>query len=203
MRLLRKHTEHIAAILICCEGKTEKLYFDIIVDVFRVHAVSTLKIVGEKGSYKTLIDQTNIERSKLAERFDISSTEIMCWAVCDDDNMPISYHELVKYAESKDVYVAFSRPQFEAYLIQHFEQSKDTDPRRLYDRLTKYSKSYGLHVNYEKNKGNLAWLNKAIFNNPHLVDVAITNSNQRLKQSEPLYLTVQNLTEYLRDLEPK
>jgi hypothetical protein len=196
-------SERISAILICCEGKTEKLYFDIIADVFRVHTVNTLEIVGEKGAYKVLIDKTNIERVELAECYDISPSEIMCWAVCDDDNMPISYHELVKYAEAKDIQIAFSRPQFEAYLIQHFEQSKDIDTHNLYKKLTKYSEVYGQDVAYEKNKAHLSWLTRAIYNNPHLVDVAITNSNQRVKQSEPLYLTVQNLTEYLRNLEPK
>jgi hypothetical protein len=42
------HNEPIAAILICCEGKTEKLYFDIVADIFRVQ-VNILEIVGEKG----------------------------------------------------------------------------------------------------------------------------------------------------------
>jgi hypothetical protein len=199
---MEMQNEHITAILICCEGKTEKLYFDIIADIFRVQ-VNILEIVGEKGSYKTLVDKTNIERTKLATRYDIMPSEIICWAVCDDDNMSITYHEFVKYAKTVDVRVAFSRPQFEAYLIQHFEQSKDTDSRTLYDKLTKYSEPYSQNVDYEKNKGNLSWLYQAIFNNPNLVDVAITNSNQRIKQSEPLYLTVQELTEYLRNLEPK
>jgi hypothetical protein len=74
-------TERYLAILICCEGKTAKSYFEIVADIFRVHTVSTIEIIGEKGSYKSLIDKTNEEREKLAKQYEIEPSEITCWAV--------------------------------------------------------------------------------------------------------------------------
>jgi len=55
-------------ILICCEGKTEKQYFEIIADIFRIHEVRTIEILGGKGQHIPLIDQTALERKALADR---------------------------------------------------------------------------------------------------------------------------------------
>jgi hypothetical protein len=193
----------IRAILICCEGKTEKYYFDSIARIFRVTSAHTVEIICEKGTYKSLVDRTVEECAKFAGKRDLDPAEISCWAVCDDDNMPYPYHELMLYAEEHDVRLAFSRPQFEAYILQHFEQSKETNPQRLYRKLNGYGARYGMVGKYEKRKADLSWLYDAIFDNPKLVEIAITNSNQREKQSDDLFLTVQYLTKYLVGLEPK
>jgi hypothetical protein len=190
-------------IILCCEGKTEKAYFEIIADTFRVHAVHTLHIIGGKGQHKVLIDRTVEEREKLANEYGIEHEEIVAWAVCDEDKMSMKYHDLQKYAESRSVRLAFSRPQFESYLLQHFEQSKETNQEALYQRLTAHGSKYGLTGEYEKEKGHLSWLNKAIFNDPHLVETAIVNSNQRNKQQSSPVLTVQKLPEFLKQFEPK
>jgi hypothetical protein len=194
---------NVRAILICCEGKTEKEYFEIIADIFRVHAVHSLHIIGGKGQHKVLIDRTVAEREKLAGSYEIAPEEIVAWAVCDEDKMSMTYHDLQKYAESCSVRLAFSRPQFESYLLQHFEQSKETNQKALYRRLTTYGSEHGLSGEYEKTKANLSWLSRAIFNDPHLVETAIVNSNQRSKQRSSPFLTVQELTEFLKRFEPR
>jgi len=190
-------------ILICCEGKTEKEYFEIIADVFRVRQARAVTIIGEKGQHKFLIDQTDFQRSELSKELEVSVDEIVCWAVCDHDKMSISYSELKQYASAKNIKLAFSKPQFEAYLIQHFERSKETNQEALYAKLSKNSAVFGQKEPYENNKSNLKWLWEAIIDNPKLVEIAINNSEVRAKSPRPLFLTVHKLTEFLVSLEPK
>ena len=100
-----------AQILICCEGKTEKLYFDALrFRVFRIPGYIEISIEGEKGQHKALIDRTVERRAELASEQGLPEEEIECWAVCDDDGMSISYTSLCEYAEENSVNLAFSRP---------------------------------------------------------------------------------------------
>jgi hypothetical protein len=55
-------------IILCCEGKTEKAYFEIIADTFRVHAVHTLHIIGGKGQHKVLTESFQSANFKIAQR---------------------------------------------------------------------------------------------------------------------------------------
>lgn len=186
-------------ILICCEGKTEKLYFDALrFRVFRIPGYIEISIEGEKGQHKALIDRTVERRIELATEQSLLEDEIECWAVCDDDGMNISYAELCKYAEENSVNLAFSRPQFEAYLLQHFEQSKETNQQALYDALKLYKNRYGYEGEYDKS--DLRWLEQVLIDKPKLVDVAIVNADQRTTQSASLFLTVQGLTRRLIEL---
>lgn len=108
--------------LICCEGKTEELYFKILRDrVYRIPGYIKIAIQGEKGQHKALVGRVVEARKELAESEQIGADEIECWAVCDDDGMKMQYGTLEAYAEKRGVHVAFSRPQFESYLLQHFE----------------------------------------------------------------------------------
>lgn len=186
-------------VLVYCEGKTEKLYFDALrFRVLRIPGYIEINIEGEKGQHKALIDRTVERRAELASEQSLSEEEIECWAVCDDDGMDISYSELCDYAKRNSVNLAFSRPQFEAYLLQHFEQSKETDQQSLYDALKFYKNEYGYDGDYDKS--DLEWLERALIDKPKLVDVAIVNADQRTTQSAPLFLTVQELTKRLMEL---
>lgn len=188
-----------AQILICCEGKTEKLYFDALrFRVFRIPGYIEISIEGEKEQHKALIDRTVERRAELASEQGLPEEEIECWAVCDDDGMSISYTSLCEYAEENSVNLAFSRPQFEAYLLQHFEQSKETDQQALYDALKLYKNEYGYDGEYDKS--DLSWLEQTLIDKPKLVDIAIVNADQRTTQSAPLFLTVQELTKRLMEL---
>lgn len=185
-------------LLICCEGKTEKEYFSILRRLYRLPGARVV-ILGQKGQHKDLIDRTVAERDSFCEQSGINCDEVECWAVCDDDNMPLTYAELLQYSENKGVQLAFSRPQFEAYLLQHFEQSAEHDQKRLYAKLSEYASWYsGEAIEYEK--ANLDWLAVAIDTRPKLVRVAMTNADQRRKQSARIFLTVQDLVKRMEEL---
>lgn len=185
--------------LICCEGKTEELYFKILRDrVYRIPGYIKIDIQGEKGQHKALVDRTVAARAVLAESEEVPEEDIDCWAVCDDDGMRISFSELERYAADSNVSLAFAKSQFESYLLQHFEQSKLIDQQELYDQLTKHKRDLGYEGEYEK--GDLGWLEQTLIDKPKFVDVAITNSEQRGKSSSAPFLTTQNLTKRVKAL---
>lgn len=185
-------------LLICCEGKTEKEYFTILRRLYRLPGARVM-ILGEKGQHKALIDRTVSERDSFCEQNDVYPDEVECWAICDDDGMPLSYAELLRYADNNDVRLAFSRPQFEAYLLQHFEQSAEHDQKALYARLSEYaSEVLGEDVAYDK--ADLAWMADAIDARPKLVRTAVVNADQRKKQSARVFLTVQDLVKRMKEL---
>lgn len=164
-------------ILICCEGKTEQKYFEIIADVFRGPYFMDIEVHGEKGQHKALIDFTAETKSQKLNNGTLSSEEIVAWAVCDDDGMSFSYNELQKYAKDRQVRLAFARPQFEAYLVQHFTQSKECSKQALYSSLTNERKQQGFEGKYnDGTKADLLWLERAIRCKPKIVNTAITNS---------------------------
>lgn len=188
-------------ILVCCEGKTEAGYFEIIRTVFRIPGYYGLHIEGEKGQHKALIDKTVERRDALAEELGIGVCEIEAWSVCDKDKMPCTYKELESYAQERDVRLAFVAPQFEAYLLQHFEQSGCVKRQELYEKLADLRKRYGSSHEYNDSvKADLEWMRIALDAKPTLVKTAIVNADQRSRQSAPCFMTVQRLTERLLDL---
>ncbi|GBR74407.1 protein RloB-like family [Candidatus Termititenax aidoneus] len=182
-------------VLICCEGsKTEKLYFEFIIKLYRTTATRTIEVLGKKGQDFHIIDACAAERKKYSKELAEEEADIETWAVCDNDNN-INYTDLKKYAESKNIKLAFSQPCFEAYLIQHFAQSKETDKTRLQKELSR-------KAGQPYNKGNLDWLKALLRDKPKLIKEAIANSDRRNNRLKSPFLTVQNLTRRLIDLEP-
>ena len=190
-------------LLICCEGsKTEVQYFYILKEIYRLGPAKKIEILGGKGQHKSLIDKTAAKRKECSEEFGLDENEIECWAVCDDDNMSISYTELHKYASEYSINLGFSRPFFEAYLAQHFEPFKHSKKESIFLFLTGKRNEQGYSGDYcDATKGDLAWIRQAILDKPKLIDNAINNSNIRSSSIDPLFLTVQNLSARLKELE--
>lgn len=189
-------------LLIMCEGKTEKEYFEILHQVFRLPAYIRSLILGEKGQHKALIDRAVAERTKTAAEYDLDEDEIETWAVCDDDRMTCTYQELLNYAEECSVHLAFSRPQFEYFLLQHFEPHKDSKRQAIFSNLGRYRGIYGEEPVYDnRTKAQLDWMRQAIEDKPLLVRNAITNSDLRDSPQDKTFLTVQRLAERFLDLE--
>lgn len=186
-------------LLICCEGKTEQQYFRILRRNYRLPGAQVV-IIGEKGQHKSLIDRTVQEQHKLCEEYKVLPEEIECWAVCDDDGMTSRYADLLSYAEEKMVHLAFSRPQFEAFLLQHFEQSGEHHPVAIFEKLSTHKMKYDGAPYDSSSKADLAWLETAIDTKPKLIDIALVNADQRQRQAEKLFLTVQCLVKRMKDL---
>jgi hypothetical protein len=174
-------------LLILCEGVTEKLYFDSLIRHKRIYMVP-VQVFGKKGQHKALIKKCVAERKKQAKKFKLIENDIEVWAVCDCDKMKIKYQYLSRYSKEKNVKLAFSNPQFETYLIQHFE-AKRTKNRKsvLISELEKY-----LDKKYDK--GNLSWFDEMIDKDPKKLKFAISNSKKLKNHTKPPFLTVQKLT---------
>ena len=53
------------ALLICCEGKTEEQYFNILLDFHRPPAYVEVEVYGQEGQHIALIDNTVAKRVEL------------------------------------------------------------------------------------------------------------------------------------------
>lgn len=186
-----------SSILILCEGLTEKLYFETLSDNMHINAVE-IEILENKGQHKSLINKCIEERKKYAEEHSINENDIEVWAVCDHDNMRIGYQKLFRYAQIKDINLAFSCPQFETYLLQHFGYQKNRKSKKeLEDDLNNcVLNHYGM--NYSKS--DLEWLDKMVDETPDKINEAIKNANKFNTHTSKPFLTVQKLTERLVNL---
>lgn len=181
-------------ILILCEGLTEKLYFDSVVRNKRIARVLSVEVLGKQGQHKALIKKCTEKRKNLAEELGIDEKDIEVWAVCDRDNLKIGYQKLLNYALKNNVELAFSDPQFETYLVQHFEYKRiTTKQEQLEADLSAY-----LGVPY--NKANLDWFDKMIDEDPAKLNQAVLNSNRLDNHTKPPFLTVQKLKVRLLEL---
>ena len=188
-------------LLIFCEGKTEEAYFNILLDFFRLPQYVVVEVAGQKGQHLALVDNIAKRRDELCAEELFRRDEIECWAVCDEDLMPVSFGELDRYAEERDVRLAFSAPQFEMYLLQHFEQSGSADRGEVFRRLTAYRKENGGEGRYDDStKSDLGWIGVAIDRKPKIVSVAITNSDLRDRAAKRPFLTVQNLSRRILEM---
>lgn len=190
------------ALLIYCEGKTEAEYFNILLDLFRPPAYVTVEVCGQRGQHIALVDSVVAKRSELCgSDMGLVDEEIECWAVCDEDQMPCSYVELANYASERNVNLAFSAPQFEMYLLQHFEQSGDANRLVVFKKLSGYRRQFGGEGDYDDNtKADLGWMRDAIDRKPKIVKTAVINAGLRNHTTKRPFLTVQNLVERIINL---
>lgn len=188
-------------LLVYCEGKTEEAYFNILLDFYRPPAFVDVVVHGQKGQHIVLIDNTIAKRDELCNKIGCTESEVECWAVCDEDKMPCTYTELLKYAEEHNVHLAFSAPQFEMYLLQHFEQSGETDKGAVFQKLSVRRKKLGFEGDYDDDtKSDLGWMNEAIDREPKIVKTAIVNSEIRDRTTKRPFLTVQELVKRIMEL---
>lgn len=189
------------ALLICCEGKTEEAYFNALLDFFRLPAFVAVEVYGQEGQHYALVDNALLRRDTLCVESGWDERDVECWAVCDEDKLSGTFAQLDGYAEERGVHLAFSAPQFEMYLLQHFEQSGSADRAEVFRRLSVYRSAYGGEGEYgDDTKADLGWMARAIDSRPKIVKVAITNSDLRDRPSRRPFLTVQRLTERIVNL---
>lgn len=193
-------------LLIICEGKTEAIYFSILKKRFRLPTYVKIlpDIESEKyssiGQHERLIDAAGEYRINYAKELEISEEEIEVWVVCDRDNYRDSFVKLRDYADENGIKLAFSDPQFENFLLQHFSLSKSVKAGREVEQELSYeilsvNQYYGP---YRKN--NLEWLDDMIDKKHSIVRNAAKNASVFGNHTKKPFFTVDKLIFRLLDL---
>lgn len=180
-------------LLILCEGVTEKIYFATLIKYKRISGVK-VEIFEKQGQHKGLIKKCVEKRQQYAKNFNIDETDIEAWAVYDKDSLKGGYQKLKRFADSKKVHLAFSDPQFETFLVQHFEYKKITDKGGQLERIL------ADYIGCEYSKTDLWWLDKMIDEKPTTLVFAIKNARKLNNHTISPYLTVQELVARLLEL---
>lgn len=195
-----------AIIVIVCEGKTEALYFSILKKRFRLPTyIKIVPNIDSKeyaylGQHEKLIKKACILRDNYCRDYDIPTEQIELWAVCDRDNYPYSFTKLDNFATERNINLAFSDPQFENYLLQHFSQNKSANKghqleQELSQRILATKPQFGL---YRKN--DLSWLDEMIDERHAIVKTAAKNASVFSNHTKQPFFTIQNLVNRLLSL---
>jgi len=187
-------------ILIGTEGKeTEPQYFNIVINRKRIRERANVKVIGRLGQHKQLIDRVVTLRALKAKALNIEEQDVECWAVCDRDTMNCTLNELEEYAAANDVYVAFSDPCFEIFLLQHLTRSAtNLNAKQLGLKITSELKIINSKITY--NKSNLLWFDELVDSDPKALDRAVQNSNYIEDVGNTPYVTVHKLLQRLLDM---
>lgn len=189
-------------LLIICEGVTEAEYFRIIKRQFRLP--TWIKIMPDQdecrtpGQHERLVDVAVEKKALLTRELNVEPDEICVWVVCDRDNYKDSFTKLRQYAESKNIELGFSDPQFESYLLQHFSANKSSNSgHKLISELSEKIGS-GLYK-----KTDLSWLEEMIDCKHSIVRTAIANAGNFTNHTKQPFFTVQNLVSFMLRFERK
>ena len=192
--------------LIVCEGKTEAIYFSILKRRFRLPTfVKILPDIESKkylsiGQHERLVDAAREYRAKYAKELGADEGEVEIWAVCDRDNYKDSFTKLRSYADGLGVKLAFSDPQFENFLLQHFSLNKSTKVGReveqeLSQAILNTNQYYGP---YRKN--DLDWLDDMVDRKHAIVRTAAKNASIFDNHVKKPFFTINKLIFRLLDL---
>jgi len=137
----------------------------------------------------------------------IAEDDIEVWAMCDRDSFKGKYSDLKKYADTNNVRLAFSSPQFESFIIQLFvEFKRDYKGKKLEGELSKYLKRTilrdGRVLGNSYNKTDLKWVSKLLDEKPSMLNAAIKNANKSNNQTKEPFLTVQDLIKRILQFKP-
>lgn len=186
-------------LLVCCEGRTEEQYFLILQDIFRINAISIQIIPNIGQQHEKLVDSAITRRLETMSDAGIfeSEDDIELWIVCDRDRYQGRFTKLSDYAKNKNVNVAFSSPQFENYILQHFGGPNKSiqKGKALEDGITKAMLKYGLTSIYTK--GDLEWLRDIVDQKHSVIATAIKNANIFSTHTKEPFFTVQHLADRL------
>lgn len=192
-------------IMIVCEGKTEVLYFNILKRRFRLPTyVKILPEMREKeyrnlGQHEKLIAKAVEKREEYSKELG-GDAVIEAWAVCDRDEYNGSFTKLRDFSAERGVNLAFSDPQFENFLLQHFSRSKSKErkgkvERELSEKILQVEPWFGLY-----NKADLGWLDEMIDKRHAVVNFAIRNADVFSNHTRQPFFTVQGLVKRLIEL---
>ncbi|MBS5783368.1 MAG: RloB domain-containing protein [Clostridium sp.] len=134
---------NIGRIIIFCEGKTEKYYFDYFAEIIRKNKYNDIEVVLEtaNGNAQTVLSYADRFMSDEENRHKFSTYGKYLAFDCDD---PPDIQSIVKNAKNYELLI--SNYLFETWLLMHFEDvDTKLSKRQIYRRLTGY-----LHSGYSK-----------------------------------------------------
>lgn len=188
----------LSLLLVVCEGKTEAIYFNILRRMFRLP--TWIKIVPDVdedyralGQHEALLVKANEKGKEYARELGLKREDIEVWAVCDRDNYRDSFTKLRDNATALDVSLAFSDPQFENFLLQHFSANRSklsgkAVEKELSEAIAKGFSGYQLYK-----KADLVWLEKMIDKKHAIIKTAIKNAEVHSNHTKQPFFTVQRL----------
>ena len=134
---------NIGQIIIFCEGKTEKYYFDYFAEIIRKSKYNQIEVllVSANGNAQTVLNCADqfLSHEENCQRFSTYGKYLAF--DCDD---PQDIQSVIK--KSKNYELLISNYLFETWLLMHFEDVESKlSKRQIYSRLESY-----LHKGYSK-----------------------------------------------------
>jgi hypothetical protein len=170
-RPTRQKLKILPKAIIVCEGKvTEVIYFEG-VRITRRIPTSRVVVHSAAGRPKQIVDEAVRLRKQndalnRSQGLEVADT---VWAVFDKDDHPL-IPEAKQKAKKNNIGLAFSNPNFELFLLSHFEQlnreeNRDVVTRLLRKHIPDYKKSFDyeeleMHQRYLEAKKRLDIVNR-------------------------------------------
>jgi len=135
-RLTEMKRTNIGRVVIFCEGKTEKYYFDYFAEIIRESKYTQVEVVLETagGNAKTVLDFANAYISKEENNRAFSS---YCKYLAYDCDSPPDIQAVVRDSVSYELLI--SNYLFETWLLMHFEEvDTKLTKRQTYVKLSEH-----------------------------------------------------------------
>lgn len=142
-RLVETKKTNIGRIIIFCEGKTEKYYFDYFAEIIKKNKYTDVEVVLEtaNGNAQTVLTYANHFMSDEEHNRRFSTYGKYLAFDCDD---PPNIQDVV--LATKDYELLISNHLFEVWLLMHLEEMEaKLSKREIYRRLSEH-----LHSSYSK-----------------------------------------------------
>lgn len=180
---------NIGKIIIFCEGKTEKYYFDYFSEIIRNNKYNDIEVVLEtaNGNAQTVLSYAN--RFLSDDENNRKFTNYGKYLVFDCDDPP-EIQSVV--AAAKDYELLISNHLFETWLLMHFEDIEEKiSKREIYRRLSEHLKS-----DYSKGQKGKT---REIINNGN-IEKAIDNAkfleNKYKSDEKTIFTDIKNMNPY-------
>ncbi len=170
-RLSAIRQTNIGRIIIFCEGKTEKCYFDYFANIINKNKYTDVEVISEtaNGNAQTVLNYA--EEFMTDERNNRKFGTYGKYLAFDCDDPP-NVQAVIKAA--KDYELLLSNDLFEVWLLMHFEDvSVKTSKKEIYRRLSG-------HLRKEYNKGDSGTIREIIENGD--IEKAIDNAKALEKE---------------------
>lgn len=188
-RLLETRRTHIGRIIIFCEGKTEKYYFDYFAEIIKKNKYTDVEVVLEtaNGNARSVLNCAN--QFMADEHHNQKFSTYGKYLAFDCDAPP---HIQSVIGEANEYELLISNYLFELWLLMHFEDVEEKmSKREIYRHLTSY-----LRNSYTKgHKGKI----REIVQNGSIekaIDNARTLEKQYMDEGKSIFTDIKEMNPY-------